>query len=84
MIAFRGAQEERKVESLAKLLDLDKSEVLRRAVNSYYARFDQDNKAFDWLAGQLDDLPGSGRSDIAENHDEFLDEVYAQRSRHRR
>ena len=84
MIAVRGQQEERKLESLAKLLGLDESEVLRRAVNSYYDRFDQEFKAFDWIADRIDELPGSGRSDIAEHHDEFLDEAYAHRSHHSR
>lgn len=84
MIAFRGKKEEQKVEALAKLLGLDKSEVLRRAVNSYYTRIDQEFNAYDWLASRLDKLPGSGRSDIAENHNELLEDAYARRSNHRR
>ena len=84
MITFRGEQEEKRVATLAALLRLDKSEVLRRAVNSYYARFEQEFEAYDWLADKLDQLPGSGRRDLSERRKELLDELYAERSSPRR
>lgn len=72
MIAFRGREEEQKVTALAELLHLDKSEVLRRAVNSYYERFQEEFQAYDWLEKRLDKLPGSGRKDVSERHKELL------------
>lgn len=47
MITFRGNETERCVAELAKLLGLDKSEVLRRAVNLYYKRYQSEFKAYD-------------------------------------
>jgi hypothetical protein len=80
MITFRGNDEEQKVAVLAELLGLDRSEVLRRAVNSYYARYEQEFMAYDWLAARLDALPGSGRADISERRRELLDAIYAERA----
>lgn len=84
MIAFRGADEERRVAELAALLGLDKSEVLRRAVNHFYALHQQEFQAFEWLAPRLDDLPGSGRADVAAGRQAELESLYGERSRHRR
>ncbi len=82
MIAFRGKEEEQKVAALAKLMHLDKSEVLRRAVNSYYEQFQEEFQAY-WLEERLDKLPGSGRKDVSERRKELLDEIYADRTGHR-
>ncbi|MEZ5585330.1 MAG: ribbon-helix-helix protein, CopG family [Candidatus Competibacteraceae bacterium] len=84
MITFRGTEEEKRVTELARLLGLDKSEVLRRAVNHYYERYLNDFKAYAWLAGQLDALPGSGRSDVAARRKTLLNDLYAERSGPRR
>lgn len=84
MITFRGNEEEKRVAELAGLLGLDKSEVLRRAVNLYYERYQSDFKAYDWLADRLDALPGSGRSDVSARRRLHLDEIYAERSGPRR
>ena len=84
MITFRGKEEEKRVAELARLLGLDKSEVLRRAVNRYYERYQSDFRAFDWLAERLDVLPGSGRSDVAARRKSHLDGIYAERSGSRR
>ena len=80
MITFRGTEEEEKVVSLAKLLRLDKSEVIRRAVNSYYDHFQDEFRAYEWLEGHLQRLPGSGRQDVSERRKELLDEIYATRT----
>jgi hypothetical protein len=80
MITFRGATEEQRVAELAALLGLDKSEVLRRAVNQLYDRYQQEFLAYDWLAPRLDALPGSGRSDISAQRKSLLDDIYAERS----
>jgi transposase-like protein len=84
MITFRGKEEEKRVAELARLLGLDKSEVLRRAVNRYYERYQSDFRAFDWLAERLDVLPGSGRSDVAARRKSHLGGIYAERSGPRR
>jgi hypothetical protein len=84
MITFRGGEEERKVAALAAFLGLDKSEVLRRAVNSYYAQYQQDFRAYDWLAPRLATLPGSGRADVSDKRRELLGEIYAERAGRRR
>ena len=84
MITFRGNDEEKRVAELARLLGLDKSEVLRRAVNLYYERYQSDFKAYDWLAERLDVLPGSGRSEVSADRRQHLDEIYAERSGPRR
>jgi hypothetical protein len=84
MITFRGKEEEKRVAELARLLGLDRSEVLRRAVNRYYERYQSDFRAFDWLAERLDVLPGSGRSDVAARRKSHLDGIYAERSGPRR
>ena len=81
MITFRGQEEEQRVAELAKLLGLDKSEVLRRAVNAYYKRYQGEFKAYDWLAPRLSSLPGSGRSDISARHNEALEDAFGQRTR---
>ena len=59
-------------------------EVLRRAVNLYYERYQSEFKAYDWLTDRLDALPGSGRSDVSGRRRLHLDEIYAERSRPRR
>jgi hypothetical protein len=84
MITFRGNEEERRVAELARLLGLDKSEVLRRAVNLYYERYQSEFTAYDWLSDRLDALPGSGRSDVSARRRSHLDDIYAQRSGPRR
>jgi hypothetical protein len=84
VITFRGNEEEKRVSELAKLLGLDKSEVLRRAVNLYYERYQSDFRAYDWLAERLDVLPGSGRSDVAARRRSHMDDIYAERSGPRR
>jgi transposase-like protein len=84
MITFRGKEEEKRVAELARLLGLDKSEVLRRAVNQYYERYQSDFHAFDWLAERLDAMPGSGRSDVAARRKTHLSDSYAERSGPRR
>ncbi len=84
MITFRGNEEERRVAELASVLGLDKSEVLRRAVNHYYAIYQNEFKAYDWLSERLDQLHGSGRSDVAARRKEYLDDIYAERTNHRR
>lgn len=84
MITFRGAIEEQRVAELASLLGLDKSEVLRRAVNQYFERYQAEFRAYDWLAPQLDALPGSGRSDIAATRKAQLAEIFDDRSGPRR
>jgi hypothetical protein len=84
MIAFRGREEERKVSALAELLHLDKSEVLRRAVNDLYDRYQQEFTAYEWLEPRLEELGGSGRDDVSANRKRYLDEIYGDRSRHPR
>lgn len=84
MITFRGSEEERRVAELARLLGLDKSEVLRRAVNLYYERYQSEFTAYDWLAERLDALPGSGRADVSARRRRYLDDIYAERSGSRR
>ncbi len=84
MITFRGKQEEQRVAELAEMLHLDKSEVLRRAVNSYYEQFQEEFAAYDWLSERLDALPGSGRSDVADRRRELLEDAYARPPHHRR
>jgi transposase-like protein len=84
MITFRGKEEEQRVAELARLLGPDKSEVLRRAVNQYYERYQGDFKAFDWLAERLDATPGSGRSDVAARRKTHLSNIYAESSGPRR
>jgi hypothetical protein len=84
VITFRGNEEEKRVAELARLLGLDKSEVLRRAVNLYYERYQTEFRAYDWLVERLDALPGSGRSDVAACRRSHLDAIYAQRSGPRR
>ncbi len=84
MITFRGNKEEQRVVELAAWLGLDKSEVLRRAVNHYYERYRNDFKAYDWLAPRLDALPGSGHRDIADRRKTLLTDIYAERTAARR
>lgn len=84
MITFRGTTEEQRVAELASLLGLDKSEVLRRAVNHFFALYQAEFQAYDWLAPRLDALPGSGHTDIASDRRSRLDDIYAERSGHRR
>jgi transposase-like protein len=84
MITFRGREEEKRVAELARLLGLDKSEVLRRAVNQYYERYQSDFNAYDWLAERLDAMPGSGRSDVAARRKTYLRDIYAEGSGPRR
>jgi len=80
MITFRGKEEEKRVADLAKWLGLDKSEVLRRAVNYYYSFYKSEFRGYDWLAEHLDGLPGSGRSDISARRKSHLIGVYGERS----
>lgn len=84
MITFRGNEEEKRVAELAGVLGLDKSEVLRRAVNHYYAIYQNEFTAYDWLSERLDQLPGSGRSDVSSRRKEYLDDIYGARTNHRR
>jgi hypothetical protein len=84
VITFRGNEEEKRVAELAELLGLDKSEVLRRAVNHFYERYQSEFLAYDWLAGRLDGLPGSGRNDIAARRTALVDDIYTERSGPRR
>lgn len=84
MIAFRGDEEERRVGELAGLLGLDKSEVLRRAVNHYYDRCQSEFRAHDWLAERLDALPGSGHSDVPARRKTHPSDIDAERSAPRR
>lgn len=84
MITFRGKEEERRVSDLAQLLGLDKSEVLRRAVNHYYTLYQEEFKAFEWLDKRLDALPGSGRCDVSIQRKALLEDIYAERAGDRR
>lgn len=84
MITFRGPTEERRVAELARLLGLDKSEVLRRAVNHFYELYQREFQAYDWLAPRLDALPGSGQSHVAARRKAHLQDLYAERSGPRR
>lgn len=80
MITCRGSEEEAKVASLSRLLAIDKSEVVRRAINEYYAKHQQEFMAFKWLESRLASLPGSGRSDISARKKELLSELFAERA----
>lgn len=84
MLTCRGKAEEEKVAQLARLLNLEKSEVIRRAVNAYYAQHQPEFTAFQWLESRLESLPGSGRSDISTRRKELLGELFADRAANRR
>ena len=84
MITCRGKEEEGKVAQLAKLLNLDKSEVIRRAINAYYAHYQQEFTAFQWLEPKLEELPGSGRSDVSARRKELLSDIFAEHAATRR
>jgi len=84
MITCRGKEEEEKVARLATLLNLDKSEVVRQAINAYYVRYQQEFAAFQWLEPQLEALPGSGHADISTRRKELLGDILAERAAARR
>jgi hypothetical protein len=84
MITCRGREEEEKVTRLAKLLNMDKSEVVRQAINAYYAKYQQEFTAFQWLEPKLEMLPGSGRFDISARNKELLSDIFAARAIARR
>lgn len=76
MITCRGKEEEGKIAQLAKLLNLDKSEVIRRAISAYYAQYQQEFTAFQWLEPKLEELPGSRRSDVSVRRKELLGDIF--------